>query len=93
MSDVLSELKSKTKELQKLRDKFKIIGGIKGLGLMIGVELETEDASGIVDECMKEALLINLTQKNILRIMPPITVSKENIDMAIEKLAKALERL
>ena len=66
---------------------------IKGKGLMIGVELNKEDASAITEECVAEGLLINCTQKNILRIMPPLTVTKEEIDMAMEKLAKAMERI
>lgn len=80
----------------KLED-IKAAGGpidrIRGKGLMIGVELSKDDATAITGECAKEGLLINCTQKNILRIMPPLTVSKEEIDMAMEKLAKALERI
>ena len=80
-------------KFEELRGKNPIIKNIKGKGLMIGVELEVEDASAITEECVKEGLLINCTQKNILRVMPPMTVSKKDIDTAIDKLTIALERI
>ncbi|MBL7073480.1 MAG: aspartate aminotransferase family protein [Candidatus Omnitrophica bacterium] len=79
--------------LLKMKEKHSVIGEIKGKGLMIGVELNIDDASGIAEECMKDGLLINCTQKNILRIMPPITVNKTDIDLAMEKLSKVLEKV
>lgn len=81
---------SRFNELKKRTPK---IDMVKGKGLMIGVKLAVEDASAITEECVKEGLLINCTQKNIVRIMPPVTVTKEDIDMAMEKLEKALERI
>ncbi|MFC1570549.1 aspartate aminotransferase family protein [Candidatus Omnitrophota bacterium] len=80
-------------KIEELKEKYPIIGTVKGKGLMLGVELDIEDASHLVDECVKEGLLINCTQKNVLRIMPPITVSKKEIDEAITKLSKVLERI
>ena len=77
----------------ELKDHNRVIETVKGKGLMIGVKLDTEDASRVADECVKQGLLINCTQKNILRIMPPITVTKKDVDMAIEKISKALEKI
>ncbi|MFH1836966.1 MAG: aspartate aminotransferase family protein [Candidatus Omnitrophota bacterium] len=82
-----------TEGIKKIKDPKGLIGKIKGLGLMLGVELNIEDGSIVVEECRKEGLLINCTQNNILRIMPPITVTKEEIDMALEKLSKVLEKI
>ena len=80
-------------KLEELKKKMAVIKSVKGKGLMIGVELDVEDATSVAENCMKEGLLINCTQKNILRIMPPITVKKEEIDMALEKLSKVLEMI
>ena len=77
-------------KIEELKKTHKIIRSAKGKALMIGVELDTEDASKIAEECLKEGLLINCTQKNVLRIMPPLTVKKEEVDMALEKLSKVL---
>jgi len=76
-----------------LKDKYPVIKSVKGRGLMIGVKLGTKDATAVIDECIKEGLLINCTQKNILRIMPPVNVTKGDIDEAIKKLASALEKI
>jgi predicted acetylornithine/succinylornithine family transaminase len=83
-------LVEKIEEIKKTKP---VIQSVKGKGLMIGVELDMDDASKVAEECMKEGLLINCTQKNVLRIMPPITVKKEEIDAALEKLSKVLERI
>jgi len=80
-------------KLEEIKCKNPVIKGIRGKGVMIGVELDREDASAITDECVKEGLLINCTQKNILRIMPPLTVTRDEIDTAMCKLEKALERI
>ena len=80
-------------KIEELKAKHPVINKVKGKGLMLGVELDIEDASHLVDEGIKEGLLINCTQKNILRIMPPITVKKEDVDEAITKLSKVLERI
>ncbi len=80
-------------KLESMSNKYPVIGKIKGKGLMIGVEMNIEDASNVAEECMKEGLLINCTQKNILRIMPPIIITKEDVDEACVKLAKVLEKI
>jgi len=51
------------------------------------------DVISFMSKCVKEGLLINCTQQNILRIMPPITITKEDVDIAMEKLSIALERI
>ena len=80
-------------ELKKFQEKFGVIEGIKGLGLMIGVKLNMEDASSVATKCMENGLLINCTQNNILRIMPPINVTKKEIDEAMKKLSQVLEKI
>lgn len=79
--------------LEHLSNETRGIRKIKALGLMVGVEMDMPDAVFLVEECRKEGLLINCTQKNILRLMPPITVRPEHIDIAYDKLKKVLERI
>ena len=80
-------------ELEDIRKRKPVIKNIKGKGVMIGVELNIEDATPVANECMKNGLLINCTQKNILRIMPPLVVGKKEIDKAMAILEKALEKI
>ncbi len=78
-------------KLETLKEKYPFIKEIRGLGLMLGVELKIP-CQKIVENCLKKGLLINCTQGKILRIMPPIIVKKEEIDKAINILDKVLER-
>ena len=78
-------------KLENLKKKYSFIEGIKGLGLMLGVELGIP-CQKIVENCLKKGLLINCTQKKILRIMPPIIISKKEIDQAINILDKVMEK-
>ena len=79
-------------KLEKLRKKYPaLIKAIKGLGVMIGVELAVE-GDEIVSECRKNGLLINCTQKNILRIMPPLIVKKGEVKKALKILDDILAK-
>ena len=80
-------------KLEKIKIKTNKIKEIKGKGLMIGVSIDLKDASIIVDKCAEDGLLINCTQNNILRVMPPITVKKEHIDRAMTILGKVINRI
>ena len=50
--------------------------GIRGKGLILGLELEIEGAK-IVDACMQEGLLINCTAYKVLRFVPPLTITQK----------------
>ncbi len=66
------------------------IAGVRGQGLMIGIELETADAREIVAACLEEGLLI-LTAKALLRMLPPLTITYDEIDRGLAVLRKVLE--
>jgi len=79
-------------KLSDLKKKYNFIKKIKGVALMIGVELDIE-GDDIYRECLKRGLLINCTQKMILRIMPPLVVTKKEVDKAISILDKVFENI
>jgi len=81
-----------TKKLEALKKKYRFIKEVRSMGLVIGVELSVEGDS-IYSKCLEEGLLINCTQGNILRIMPPMNVTKLEIDKAIKILDKVLSRI
>ena len=56
---------------------------------MIGLELETPGAP-IVQQCMERGLLINCTQGTVLRLLPAMTLTEEQLDEGCEILADAL---
>jgi predicted acetylornithine/succinylornithine family transaminase len=73
-----------------LKSRFPVIKEVRGLGLIWGLEL-TQEGSPVVTACRERGLLINCTQGNILRFLPPLIISKEEIDRGLEILAAALE--
>jgi acetylornithine/N-succinyldiaminopimelate aminotransferase len=77
------------KKLESLKTDYKFIKNVKGLGLMLAIELNGQGAS-IVDICTQKGLLINCTHENVLRIMPAITTNKQEIDTAIEIIKDSL---
>lgn len=79
-------------KLYQLKEEFNLIKKIKGIGLMLGFEIE-EKGEELVDKCLENGLLINCTQKNVIRIMPAINVRKEEIDEGIEILRKSLKEI
>lgn len=68
-----------------------LIKEVRGLGIMVGVELNVE-GDEIVKRCRDLGLLINCTQKNVLRIMPPLTVKKGQVGKALKILNSALRQ-
>ena len=77
--------------LRSLQASFPVIREIRGKGLLLGVELDCE-AAKIVEECLREGLLINGTANRVLRLLPPLIVKKKEIEQALDILAKILAR-
>ncbi|MDD4908701.1 MAG: aspartate aminotransferase family protein [Candidatus Omnitrophica bacterium] len=70
-------------QLNEMKKKYPaIIKEVRGIGLMVGVELNIPGKQ-IVEECIKKSLLINCTHDVVLRLMPALTVSKKEVDKAL----------
>lgn len=78
------------KKLNELKKKYPMIKEVRGVGLMIGVELSIP-GDGVFKECFEYGLIINCTQGNVLRIMPALNVTRAQINKAMFILDKALE--
>jgi acetylornithine/N-succinyldiaminopimelate aminotransferase len=72
-------------KLEQLGEKYDIIKEVRGEGLMIGVQLASPGAE-IVDKCLARGLRINCTNNTVLRFMPAMIVTKEQIDEAVNIL-------
>lgn len=77
-------------KLEQLKQKHSVIDSVRGIGLMIGVQL-TGPGKEIVDKCLEKGLRINCTNNTVLRLMPPMIATKEQIDQAIEILDTVLK--
>ncbi|UCE47653.1 MAG: aspartate aminotransferase family protein [Phycisphaerales bacterium] len=76
-------------KLRQLKQKHEIIDSVRGVGLMIGVQL-TSAGAGIVDKCLENGLRINCTQGTVLRFMPPMIATESQIDQAVDILDSVL---
>jgi len=69
-------------KLRALKDKHAVIDHVRGIGLMIGIQL-TRPGAQIVATCLERGLRINCTHDTVIRFMPPMIVTKEQIDEAV----------
>ena len=76
--------------LEQLKQKHAIIDSVRGVGLMIGVQL-TSSGTDIADKCLENGLRINCTQGTVLRFMPPMIATKSQISQAVDILDTVLE--
>lgn len=71
--------------LERLKEKHKIIREIRGKGLMIGVELKFEVKDILLDG-IKNGVLLLYSGRNILRFLPPLVISEDDITKVLETL-------
>ncbi|HMO85650.1 MAG TPA: aminotransferase class III-fold pyridoxal phosphate-dependent enzyme, partial [Lacipirellulaceae bacterium] len=62
---------------------------LRQCGLMIGLEL-TSDATALVDRCMQRGLLINVTQGNVIRLLPAMTLDEAQVHEGCDILSQVL---
>jgi len=79
-------------KFEQLKQNHSVIDHIRGEGLMLGIQLKAPGAE-IVNKCLDKNLRINCTQENILRFMPPMIVTKSQIDIAINILDNVLTEI
>jgi acetylornithine/N-succinyldiaminopimelate aminotransferase len=80
------ELGRYTKEkLEQLKQRHPIIDHVRGIGLMLGIQL-TSSGGEIVSKCLEKGLRINCTNDTVLRFMPPMVATKQQIDEATDIL-------
>jgi acetylornithine/N-succinyldiaminopimelate aminotransferase len=76
-------------KLEGLKGKHSCIDHVRGIGLMIGIQL-TKGGAGIADKCLEKGLRINCTAGTVIRFMPSMTVTAEQIDEAVGILDNVL---
>ena len=76
--------------LEDLKERYAFVEEVRGRGLILGMQLSIEGAE-IVKKCLAKGLLINVTVGNVLRFLPPLIVTKEEIDEALDILDSVLQ--
>jgi acetylornithine/N-succinyldiaminopimelate aminotransferase len=78
-------------KLNSLAEKYDFITEVRGMGLLIAVEMSKEIAGATVTASLPEGLLMNAVRPNMIRFMPPLNVTRDEIDEAVAILDKVLE--
>ncbi|WP_292460858.1 acetylornithine transaminase [Methanothermococcus sp.] len=79
-------------KLKNLKDKYPFIKEIRGMGLMIGMELSF-NGGDIVKKMLEKGYLINCTSDTVLRFLPPLIVEKEHIDELVNALDEVFSEI
>lgn len=78
-------------QLDKLSISFPLVLGAKGKGLMAALELKQDKSKQVVDKCLQLGLICNAPTPNNVRFLPPLIVTKRQIDDALDILKEALK--
>lgn len=82
---------SKLKQLQK---KYPEVTEVRGLGLMIGMELNSADlAKAVVQQMLAQKIILNRTDETVVRFLPPFIIGEKHVDVVVRGLEKVLANL
>ena len=86
--------------LHGLKDKFPLIGDVRGIGLLWGVELvkdrntkekAVKESEMVMYECLKNGMSFKVSQGNVIQLSPPLIISREELTEALKILEAAIE--
>lgn len=86
----LDEVNKKGAYIEEKVSKFKNVKNVRRMGLMIGIEFENGNAHDIAVKCVENGLLI-ITAKDLLRMLPPLVITYDEIDEALKILEITLK--
>lgn len=69
--------------------------GLRGRGMMLGLptNLAAEEVSAIQQHMLRNGILVDVTQRTIIRLLPPLTLTKDQVDLLVGELTKAVEHV
>jgi predicted acetylornithine/succinylornithine family transaminase len=80
--------------LEELKERFEVIEEVRGLGLLLGMEMNSREAAEkAVEGCLRRGYLINRTAGKVLRFVPPLIIEREHIDGLISALEETLREI
>jgi acetylornithine/N-succinyldiaminopimelate aminotransferase len=85
MGDYLAE------SLSALAENGAPIAGIRGRGLMLGVALESDIARDVARAALDGGLIVNAIGDRTLRLVPPLIITREEVDIAVQRLSAAFD--
>jgi len=77
-------------ELRRLKEKHSFVREVRGRGLLLGIELEMP-CGEMVDRLREKGVLVNCTHDNVLRLAPPLVITREELERGLRALEEAFE--
>jgi acetylornithine/succinyldiaminopimelate/putrescine aminotransferase len=82
-----------TAGLQGLKERVPAIIDVRGMGLLIAVEFNADISAKVLTACNEEGLLLNAVRPNAIRLMPPLTITRQEVDQGLERLERGLRQV
>jgi predicted acetylornithine/succinylornithine family transaminase len=76
--------------LEKLKQKYSLITAVRGRGLLLAIEFSKDIGKEMLLACLQNGLLVNRVKPNALRFIPPLIITKHDVDEALAILDKVL---
>lgn len=86
---VLESIQQKEQLIRQHLEKMPEVKKIDGIGLMLGIQLQSKTATEVIDACLEEGLIV-LSAKEKIRLLPPLTINDEELKQGLAILAKVL---
>ena len=87
------------KRLNEMKEKYEIVGDVRGMGLFVGAEIVKDkkskrrgeqEARQIMDYCFRHGLLLITAGRNTLRVIPPLNITKEELNEGLDIMEEAI---
>jgi len=79
-------------ELNKMKNEFGFVKEIRGRGLLVAIEFGSDIADSVLNGCLIRGLLVNKVKPNALRFIPPLVVTRAELDEGLSILREVLKK-
>lgn len=89
-------------QLLQMKEKYPVIGDVRGIGLLWGVELVTDhitktrafdEAEAVLYQCLNDGLSFKVSQGNVIQLSPPLIISRSELEVALSAFEKAIAKV
>src|SRR6185503_14348837 len=82
-----------TSQLKQLQSKYSSVNDVRGMGLMLALDLDSSEAAkAVLSELLAKGILVNRTHETVLRFLPPYIIEKKHVDEVVKALDVALAK-
>jgi len=79
--------------LKKLKDKYSFVTEVRGRGLLVAMEFDSDIGADVLTACLERGLLVNRVKPNAIRLIPPLIIGNKEVDQALGILDEALSSI